>query len=71
MLNCLNCKQSIDIPKVLPCGATICNLCERHLVDACVECGEVHAVPAHGFPVNIALKKIIDQRSLEIKRGEA
>jgi hypothetical protein len=30
-LLCKNCEGKLDIPKILPCGETICSLCETSI----------------------------------------
>jgi len=30
-LLCQNCEGKLDIPKILPCGETICSLCETSI----------------------------------------
>jgi hypothetical protein len=61
---CLNCKQNMDEPKLLPCGYTICTCCEKKIMSIyndyfdCSLCGNTHAKDNNALPVNHSLKKL-------------
>jgi hypothetical protein len=65
---CLNCKQNIDEPKLLPCGNTICTCCEKEIISIdnerfeCTICNKTHIKDNNELPVNQSLKKLIKVR---------
>jgi hypothetical protein len=61
-LECPVCKNRFEIPKNLPCGHLICNLCEikvLHKTINCKICHQEHFVPEKGFPINHFLRKFL------------
>lgn len=64
---CRECYEIFNEPVILPCGETIC---KEHVSmmfensnnesNACDYCEEVHEIPKNGFPINKAIKLIID-----------
>ena len=70
-LLCQHCKGRLDIPKILPCGETICSFCVSSLkvVDKifdCVACKQKHEMPKDGLLNNIALLKILSIKPTKI-----
>jgi hypothetical protein len=64
LLKCLLCKQRFDLPKLLPCGESVCStcidaLCSDKLVQ-CPLCGQDHVVPDSGFPTQKLLVSILN-----------
>lgn len=62
-INCVNCREVIVLPVILPCG---CSICEKHTIDVygpirCCTCEIDHPLPPNGnFPPNRALSSILD-----------
>ena len=78
-LKCQICEQMFEIPKILPCGESICDPCakgiEAHSMSInkvgfdCSFCSEVLEIHAKGFPINKQLDKLLKEESEEIIRG--
>lgn len=61
-INCSNCQKSLKNPLLLPCNHSVC---EKHVTEEqrsikCLECGQEHEKPEHGFVKNLALQRIIE-----------
>lgn len=75
-LNCANCDQRFDQPKIIPCGSSICTYCEASLqindnkFECCV-CLETHIYPAEGFPTCKTLSNLLTIKPEEIHRSDA
>ena len=76
-LVCLSCKTRYEIPKVLPCGYTICKSCELDLIIIkdtkkieCLFCNEEHELPKNGFPINKSIANMLGKSSLTVNRGD-
>jgi hypothetical protein len=74
LLTCSSCKNIFDLPKVLPCGATVCSSCEDLTFNypntfKCPACHFPHDRPFGGFPVNISLKTLLDYAPDDAHRG--
>ena len=63
LFKCQKCDKIYDIPKSLPCGNTICNICllndNVEKVIKCHFCENDHEVPVNGFPTNIILFQLM------------
>jgi hypothetical protein len=75
-LLCQQCEGRLDIPKILPCGKTICSLCEITIrindkMFDCMLCKEKHEMPKNGLLINDALMKILSVKLKKIPRGKA
>jgi hypothetical protein len=80
ILSCSSCKVAFDLPKVLPCGASICGKCEPSLKKGassqvisdfvCPVCGSQHNRPTDGLPINFSLKQLIDCKPEKFSRGD-
>jgi hypothetical protein len=75
-LLCSNCECRLDIPKILPCGETICSLCETSIqvndqMFECLVCKDKHDMPKNGFIINKSLSKILAIELTNVSRGEA
>ena len=75
-LLCKNCKGKLDIPKILPCGETICSLCETSIqvndqIFDCLVCKDKHKMPEKGFAINKSLSKILEIELSKVSRGKA
>ena len=75
-LLCSNCEGRLDIPKILPCGETICSLCESSIqindqIFDCLICKEKHKMPENGFIISKSLSKILAIELSKVSRGEA
>jgi hypothetical protein len=73
-LNCSSCSIKYDIPKILPCGDTICNRCETKMIKVmksytCISCKKQHPIEVNGLPVNKIIKELLNLESEEIYRG--
>jgi hypothetical protein len=75
-LLCSNCEGKLDIPKILPCGETICSLCEKSIqvnnqMFDCLVCKDKHEMPKNGFKINKSLSDILATEQTKVSRGEA
>lgn len=74
ILNCSRCNKRIDVPKILPCGATVCSYCA--LIEPvndrfkCPVCKELHWFPKDDFPINNALLDLVSHHSEEITHSQ-
>ncbi|CAF1018971.1 unnamed protein product [Brachionus calyciflorus] len=60
-VKCPKCNKNIDLPRVLPCGETICSKCITSSgLFECFFCKFNHQVPKEGFPLNKILLKSFD-----------
>lgn len=72
-LKCVNCKEMLNLPVLLPCGHSIC---KKHApagaVDAvsCGQCGRKHMIPNEGLPDNEPLAVIIATQIPTINAGK-
>jgi hypothetical protein len=77
ILICEQCKGRLDLPKILPCGKTICSFCAPlNLLSTidnkfdCLVCKNKHEVPRDGLPNNEALLKMLSIKPTRISRGK-
>jgi hypothetical protein len=77
ILICDQCKGRLDLPKILPCGKTICSFCAPlNLLSTidnkfdCLVCKNKHEVPRDGLPNNEALLKMLSIKPTRISRGK-
>jgi hypothetical protein len=75
-LLCQYCEGRLDIPKLLPCGETICSICETNIqvndqMFDCLVCKQQHEMPKDGFKLNKSLSKILVIELTNVSRGEA
>jgi len=74
--NELLCKQCEAEPKLLPCGKTICSLCETSIqvndnkYESLV-CKEKHEMPKNGLPNNELAIKILSIMPTNVSRGRS
>ena len=70
-MNCQHCKNPFDEPKLLPCGATVCNKCvQTSIIDKfntekrykCLICEESHEFPVDRiFKTNLCLLELLKE----------
>jgi len=70
ILLCQNCRQKLDDPRVVPCGATICTACIENNSFICRFCESLHSETDSGFPVNKMVKELLAQESKSVYRGK-
>lgn len=70
-LICKNCQQPFQIPKLLPCGESICQNCLDKLTNEaskkgikCPFCNSNHKIPKNGFPTQKLLQDLIKSEIL-------
>jgi hypothetical protein len=79
LLKCLLCKQRFDIPKLLPCGESVCKQCIENMCSIvsnktihCSLCDADHVVPDEGFPTQKLIVNMLNmQREAMCNRGSA
>ena len=73
-LYCCYCENRLDLPKILPCGKTICSKCETSYIYSsdkeCKSCLAIHAIPPNGFPVNDLAAQFLQITPARVYRGE-
>ena len=76
-LKCDKCERTLDEPRILPCGETICSLCASSIcVDSnyqfdCLVCFKKHEMPKQGLLIIKRLLKILSIEPCEFNRGDA
>ena len=76
-LLCKQCEGRLDIPKILPCGETICSYCETSIqvnennMFDCLVCKDKHEMPKNGFLISKALSEILSIKLTKVSRGKA
>jgi hypothetical protein len=76
LLLCKHCEGRLQEPKILPCGETICSLCETsiHVNDRifdCLVCKDKHDMPKNGLIFCKSLLKLLDIMPTNVSRGES
>jgi hypothetical protein len=78
ILLCEQCKGRLDLPKILPCGKTICSFCAPlnflSTIDNkfdCLVCKNKHEVPKDGLIINEAILKLLSVKVMCVSRGKA
>ena len=81
ILNCKKCSQTLDEPKIFPCGLNICSsftgsihLDEERCFKCIIQsCDKKHLFPNEGLPVSelISLYLTVQIKPKEVYRGEA
>ena len=75
-LMCADCKIPFGVPKILPCGNTICQLSENDIWKddkeeyKCPLCSNMHKRPTDGFPVNQVVKELCGIKPKSVYRGD-
>ncbi len=74
-LLCIHCEERLSEPKILPCGETICSLCETniYIIDKmyeCLVCNKSHEMPEDGLPNNKLAFKMLSIKLTKVSRGE-
>ena len=65
---CQKCNQKYDVPRLLPCGETICSYCVEiiELTNSneikCPMCEVNHVKPSNGFPLNKAIFNLMNEK---------
>lgn len=68
--NCGECKNKHFEPRLLPCNRSLCYYCiaSKTIINIehfiCTQCGNIHQVPADGFPLN---EQLIERLNKKIK----
>jgi len=75
-LLCKHCEGRLDIPKILPCGETICSLCKTSIqvnnrMFNCLVCNQKHEMPKEGLIINNSVLKILSVMPTDVFRGES
>jgi len=75
-LLCKHCEGRLDIPKILPCGESICSLCEISIqvndrMFNCFVCKQKHKMPKEGLLNNKLALEILSIELTSVSRGEA
>ena len=68
LLKCFICSRTFDVPKVMPCGVSVCETCISKSYDSvdCSYCNQKHEISKNGFSTNYSidrLLKLIEKRS--------
>jgi hypothetical protein len=75
-LLCRQCEGKLDIPKILPCGESICSLCETSIqvndqMFDCLVCKDKHDMPRNGLVISKSMSKILEIKLTTVSRGES
>jgi hypothetical protein len=76
LLLCKHCEGRLVEPKLLPCGETICSLCEASIqvndrIFECLVCKDKHDMPKNGLPNNNLAMKILSIMPTNVSRGKS
>jgi hypothetical protein len=76
LLNCKNCNERLDEPRLLPCGDNICSACAQSIKlngkqYDCLVCSNKHKMPKSGLHLNKVLVQMLSFKSIDISRGKA
>lgn len=73
LIECPNCKQTLEKPVILPCGHTIC---KKHEADRsigerikCGTCNSDHHIPKKSFPPNLLVEQFLNLDFDELNDG--
>jgi hypothetical protein len=75
-LNCKQCNQRLDEPRILPCGSTICSACTKSIqLDEkryykCSICNKKHSYPQEGLPISESLSQLLTHKPKEVYRSK-
>ena len=74
LLLCKHCEGRRVEPKLLPCGETICSLCETSIqvndrMFDCLVCKDKHDMPKNGLPICKSLLKLLSIMPINVSRG--
>ena len=74
-MNCKKCNERLDIPKILPCGVSVCTYCVSTVKETngkfeCFMCSNSHHMPKDGFPSSEALMEMLQLEPSKIYRGD-
>ena len=76
LLICNVCDCTLEDPRVLPCGISICQKCVEFSTNSenthvnCKHCGKKHAIPCDGFVTNQLLATIAEIKPAEVSRNK-
>jgi hypothetical protein len=75
-LLCKHCEGRLVEPKLLPCGETICSLCETSIqvndrMFDCLVCKDKHDMSKNGLPICKSLLKLLSIMPTNVSRGES
>jgi hypothetical protein len=75
-LSCKHCEKRLVEPKFIPCGETICSLCEKSIqvndqMFDCLVCKKKHEMPKDGLLKNKLALKMLSIKPTKISRGKA
>lgn len=74
-LKCPNCNKKFDVPKIIPCGQTICLTCVSQFTSSngeifkCKFCNNLHQVPQNGFPTLKIIENLLLVQPVKVFRG--
>jgi len=76
LLNCKNCNERLDEPRLLPCGDNICSACAQSIKlngkqYDCLVCSNKHKMPKSGLPKIKAIAEMLSFKTINISRGKA
>jgi hypothetical protein len=76
LLNCKNCNERLDEPRLLPCGDNICSACAQSIKlngkqYDCLVCSNKHKMPKSGLPKIKAIAEMLSFKTIDISRGKA
>ena len=75
LLICKICDCKLEDPRLLPCGVSICQKCAEYIANAenthvkCRTCGNQHAIPSEGFPINQLIATLTEIKPDELHRN--
>jgi hypothetical protein len=71
-LKCPKCNEKFDLPRILPCGKSVCETCLKELTDAnkikCPLCTRDHLVPDDGFIINEFILRTNELKAKKVYR---
>ena len=83
LTKCQRCKETYNVPLMLPCGENVCKSCLQMEISedfetkvkpyekfTCLICDEEHEMPNNGLAVNKPIMKALNLKPHEVSRGE-
>ena len=74
--NCSRCLETLDEPRILPCGETVCSRCLSFIYVEnkkfnCIMCSKQHTMPDEGLPLNKTVLNLLSIQPSQVYRSHS